>query len=174
MLRKHKIKHRGMMMELASWLVLTKMTGLMANRAGNEPSWSFRNHYGPFPCWKCLLAHDCGNFPNLRFQLYYLVLREMGRHPGALVVHHAVEFEGEDAGLVGWSSAEIKTQMSNWNTIYFLYLLCCCALLTADLSVMQICSAAGGPATGNISFGTSCIRITALKQTHQIFCRCKQ
>ena len=38
MLRKHKIKHRGMMMELASWLVLTKMTGLMANRAGNEPS----------------------------------------------------------------------------------------------------------------------------------------
>ena len=32
---------------------------------------------------------------------YYLVLREMGRHPGALVVHHAVEFEGEDAGLVG-------------------------------------------------------------------------
>jgi len=29
---------------------------------------------------------------------------------------------------------------------------------------MQICSAAGGPATGNISFGTSCTRITALKQ----------
>ena len=79
----------------------------------------------PFPCWKCLLAHDCGNFPNLCFKLYYLVLREMGRHPGALVVHHAVEFEGEDAGLVGWSSAEIKTQMSNGNTIYFLYLLCC-------------------------------------------------
>ena len=37
MLRKHNIKHRGMMMELASWLVLTKMTGLMANRARNEP-----------------------------------------------------------------------------------------------------------------------------------------
>ena len=35
-----------------------------------------------------------------------LVLGEVGRHPGALGVDHAVEPEGEDAGLVCRGSTE--------------------------------------------------------------------
>ena len=35
-----------------------------------------------------------------------LVLRQVGGDPGALGVHHAVEPEGEDAGLVSGCSTE--------------------------------------------------------------------
>ena len=37
-----------------------------------------------------------------------LVLRQVGRDPGTLGVHHAVEPEGEDAGLVSRGSTETK------------------------------------------------------------------
>ena len=82
------------MMELASWLVLNTMTGLMDTI---ELEMNLREAFTIIRG----LDHDYGNFAELCFQLYYLVLREMGRYPGALVVHYTVEFEGEDAGLVG-------------------------------------------------------------------------
>ena len=38
----------------------------------------------------------------------HLVLREVSRDPGTAGVHHAIELEREDAGLVGGGSAERK------------------------------------------------------------------